>query len=951
MNISSLKIKISIQVIILFLVIALLGGLYIRFTWERIEKYQSENVLQIARNIEAFLPQKDLRALEGKEEEILSPHYQVIKNALKEAVRVNSKARFAYIYTERDGKVYFIADSEPENSKDYSPPGQEYTEAKSEDKQPFRDGKELITSALPDRWGIWRSVYIPIKEETTGKTIAIFGLDYDAKSWNHSLLIDVGESSVLTVLLLFVLLLFFIIKTRNTSLKNEIAERKRVKKTILMLAHAVRSIGDCVSITDMKDNLLFVNNALLKTYQYEEHELLGKSIEILRSPNNPPAVTEEILLSTLQGGWRGELLNRKKDGNEFPVFITTSVIYDENSQPVALIGVATDITERKQAESTLQESEARFRLMADTAPVLIWKADTGSLRDYFNQSWLDFTGHKLEQEIGNGWAEGVHPDDFRKCIETYIDAFKAHQKFSVEFRLRRFDGEYRWFLDNGVPRVTTDGKFEGYIGTCIDITEQKNTQRVLLKARQEAESANKAKSVFLANMSHEIRTPLNAIIGFSQLMNRDQHLTDLQKEYILSIIRAGEHLLSLINDILELSKMEAGRMELNPRNIDLYSLLADIHMIFKEPAQTKHLQFIFETAADLPKYALIDDNKLRRIYINLIGNAIKFTNEGGVAVRTRIDKMNEQKSRLIVDIQDSGPGISVEESDKLFKHFVQTSSGINNSSGTGLGLALSRELAILMGGDITVVSEAGKGSIFTFQVEIEAGTAEDIHDLIKRRVIGIDKVQNNYRILVVDDKEENLQVVVNLLRIAGFETMEAVNGLDAIMKFEKWNPHLILMDMRMPVMDGYEATRRIKLTEKGKQVPIIALTASSLEDEQRKTVALSMQGYIRKPFRESELFGTIGNVLGIKYFYEEEAPFDLEKYHTDDVAITEDIGKLPIELVSKMQDAVAVADLDLLIELINSIDTENYNLVRHLMALANNFDYEYLQRILSKKDI
>jgi len=306
---------------------------------------------------------------------------------------------------------------------------------------------------------------------------------------------------------------------------------------------------------------------------------------------------------------------------------------------------------------------------------------------------------------------------------------------------------------------------------------------------------------------------------------------------------------------------------------------------------------------------------------------------------------------LIAEIQDSGMGIPENELSKLFKHFVQTSTGISKSSGSGLGLALSRELAVLMGGGITVTSEVGKGSVFTFQVEIKIGKAGAHENIIRKRVAGIEKGQENYRILVVDDKVENLQVVVNLLKMVGFETMEAVNGVEAITKFEAWNPHLILMDMRMPVMDGYEATRRIKLTEKGTLTPIVALTASSFENERRKTIALGMQGHIRKPFRESELFGTIGNVLGIKYIYEEESSITHEKYYASNEAIADDISKLPSKLVSQMIDAVAVADLDRLIELIHTIESSNLDLAYHLIDLANNYDYTYLKQLLIKKEV
>jgi len=471
----------------------------------------------------------------------------------------------------------------------------------------------------------------------------------------------------------------------------------------------------------------------------------------------------------------------------------------------------------------------------------------------------------------------------------------------------------------------------------------------------EAERANKSKSVFLANISHEIRTPLNAIIGFSQLMNRDKHFTDSQKEYNISIIRAGEHLLALINDILELSKVEAGRVVLNPANVDLYSLFEDIKLIFKDRAKSKHLQFIFETADDLPRYVTVDENKLRQIFVNLIGNAIKFTEKGGVAVRTRIEKIIKDKGTqnflLIAEIQDSGPGIPENELGKLFRHFEQTSSGIQKGSGTGLGLALSRELALLLGGNITVSSEVGKGSVFSFFVKIGEGKIETSKDIITRRVISLEKDQVNYRVLVVDDREENLRVAVNLLKLVGFETNEAVNGQDAIEKFEEWNPDLILMDMRMPVMDGYEAIRRIKSTEKGKLIPVIALTASTFEEEHKKIELLGLHGYIRKPFRENELFNTVGKVLGVKYIYEEEKILSSEtRYFKDDGAIGEDISKLPDSVITQMQYAVSTADIDLLSELINSVEPENSELAQELRTHADNYDYDYLNQILNIKE-
>ena len=287
---------------------------------------------------------------------------------------------------------------------------------------------------------------------------------------------------------------------------------------------------------------------------------------------------------------------------------------------------------------------------------------------------------------------------------------------------------------------------------------------------------------------------------------------------------------------------------------------------------------------------------------------------------------------------------------KLFKQFEQTSAGILKNSGTGLGLALSRELAVLMGGNITVASEEGKGSVFTIHVVLKEGKSEVSEAAPAKRVICIDNPQKAYRVLVVDDKQENRQVVVNLLNLTGFETKEAVNGEDAISKFEAWEPHLILMDVRMPVMDGYEATRLIKSTEKGRQTPVIAVTASSLEEEKKNEIAFEIQGYVRKPFHESELFYTIGKVLGIEYIYEEEKPVNASSRYPDNAALIDaDLAKLPDDLVLLMQKAVNSANLSRLIEIIKGIEIDNSELSKHLMTLAVDYKYDSLLQLLNRR--
>ena len=646
----------------------------------------------------------------------------------------------------------------------------------------------------------------------------------------------------------------------------------------------------------------------------------------------------------------------RPDGSIVWINDKSKIIIDQNGKPTRIDGVSRDITERKRVEEELRIKEERYRLLAQNTRDVVYTMNLDGTITFVSPAVELLCGLTVDEAMHQPLDKILTPD-FQVISIGYVQQLYA--AFVAGQPLPDFHGELEYYRkDMSIlmtesfcyPVLENDGSSVSMIGVTRDITERKKAETELLKAKADAEAANNSKSTFLANMSHEIRTPLNAIIGFSQLMNREKSLTESQKEYVTSINRAGEHLLKLINDVLELSKIEAGRVELKPTNFDIHALFNDLQMIFKERIHDKQLQMIFEIPDDLPKYVVADDQKLRQILINLIGNAIKFTNIGGVTMRPRVVKGNDDTGRLIVEIEDTGHGISEDELGKLFMQFEQTSAGIKNAGGTGLGLALSRELALLMGGNITVTSQEGKGSVFTVDVQIKEGKPEAVESASTKRVTGIENPQETYRILVVDDKEENRQVIVNFLALVGFQTSEATNGEEALAKFEQWNPHLILMDMRMPVMDGYEATRRIKATEKGKQTPVIAVTASSFEDEKKKNFALEIQGCVRKPFHENELFAAIGKALGIEYIYEEEKTTPPPSKYLDNAALVEDdIARLPEELVLNIKDAVEVADFHLLLELIRTIEKENSELAIHLLSKANNYDYGYFMKLLVPK--
>lgn len=430
------------------------------------------------------------------------------------------------------------------------------------------------------------------------------------------------------------------------------------------------------------------------------------------------------------------------------------------------------------------------------------------------------------------------------------------------------------------PILDQDGHLRGHLLLAQDVTEQEQARR----ARDRAEAASAAKSAFLSHMSHELRTPLNAILGFSQLLARDRTLGREPRRHLAVIERSGRHLLELINGVLDLSKIEAGRLALVEARFAPARLIADIEVMFRDMAAEKGLAFSVHGPA-LPSALLGDERKLRQILINLVGNALKFTERGSVVVRASAPDFAEslaagEPCRLCFEIEDTGPGIEEAARAKLFRAFSSGSSG--PTSGTGLGLVISRELVRALGGEIHVASTPGRGSTFSFDVRLAiAPDAEPAEVRDKRSVMSIVPGQEPIRILIADDREENRDLLVELLTGVGFEVRSVPNGRDAIEQWEAWQPHLIWMDMRMPVLDGYEATRRIKATPRGQSTVIIALTASAFEQDRQEVLAAGCDDFVRKPLRDTEVFEKIASHLGVRYVYDEGEDRPSEPYPPD----------------------------------------------------------------------
>ena len=464
------------------------------------------------------------------------------------------------------------------------------------------------------------------------------------------------------------------------------------------------------------------------------------------------------------------------------------------------------------------------------------------------------------------------------------------------------------------------------------LVERRQAREALRIAKEEAEEANRAKSTFLANMSHELRSPLNAILGFAQLLDRSAHLDGEEHDNLGIIHRSGEHLLALINDVLELSRIEAGRTVLEETAFDVYQLFESLGDMFRLRAEGKGLQLICEYTDGVPRYARADEGKLRQILINLLGNAVKFTEEGGVALRAQWSE-----GRLFCEVEDTGPGIAADELPTLFEPFVQTQSGRQAHTGTGLGLAISQQFAQLMGGQIAATSREGKGSTFRLDLPMAAAEAAELPDAEEsRRVIGLAKGHSEWRVLVVDDVEDNRLLLRQVLEPVGFAVREAQNGQQAIEVWQTWQPHLICMDMRMPVLDGYAATRQIKELAGGQTTKIIALTASAFTEDRQKVLDAGCDDFVRKPLSEQELFEKMREHLGLAYVYEGEeqgavAPTELTR---------EALAVLPAAWRRAAYEAAEVASEEQLEALLVELDAEHAALGATLIPLVRDFRFD-----------
>ena len=606
------------------------------------------------------------------------------------------------------------------------------------------------------------------------------------------------------------------------------------------------SAKDGILILDAKTGMIDdVNPFLINMLGYSKEDFIEKKIWDIGSFKDIVANKEKF--SDLQHNEYVRYddlplvtVNGKKVYVEF-----ISNVYLVNNEKVIQCNIR-DISQRKKALADLMEKDIQYRNLANSGVALIWTSDTDKLCNYFNEPWLKFTGRTLEQELGNGWAEGVHPEDIANCMEIFVSAFDKYELFDTEYRLKNAEGKYVWIRDIGTPNYNSKGEFTGYIGHCFDISEKKCSEKELVNAKERAEESDRLKTAFLQNMSHEIRTPLNGIIGFSKLLLTENISSSDIEEFTNIIISSGHRLIEIVNNILDISKILTGQVTVQLQPLLLNDVFHDMQAFFEVSANDNQIELCYDNNGSDNTTILTDETKLRQILTNLIYNSIKFTHSGKINFGYEV-----VENYVMIYVKDTGIGIPEENHEKVFERFVQSEQTLaRNYEGAGLGLSICKGLVELLGGRIWLDSTFGKGTTMSF---ILPYTIEnDINDLIIKKD---DKMPDTLsgKILIVEDDNISEKYLTILLENSGLNIIQANNGLEAF-ECVRNTPDidLILMDMRMPVMDGMTATKMIKKIRP--DIPIIAQTAYSFSNEKEQILSIGCDDYISKPIEPGKLF-------------------------------------------------------------------------------------------------
>jgi two-component system sensor histidine kinase/response regulator len=772
---------------------------------------------------------------------------------------------------------------------------------------------------------------------------------------------------------------------------TDISERKQAEARFRILFEQSSDAHLLIANNRITD----CNLAALHSFElHEEHELLGRDFLSLSSEVQPDGHQakekwlQRVQETQIKGSSRFEWTFRRQSGQLFPVEATTTPITIEATEMMLLVW--RDITERKREEmrrvsqahilkwiasgknldtvlkalvldieEQLPKVRAMILLLNDNDSEFLLGAAPSLPQSFQTQvDHLPFAPHTLTCGDAAFFKQGMYSHKISEdtAWEPFWEITEDHHMvacwsepiFSSD---KKVLGTIAFIYRNAASQTQEERRILDYSTHLAGIAiERHRIEKGLLAAKEAAEEANRAKSRFLSNMSHELRTPLNAILGFSQLLNGDETLGPEQKGLLDNINRSGEHLLNLINDVLEMSKIEAGRTTLREDTFDLWSLLKNLVAMFEFHAKSSGLDISMDMDPEVPHFVHADGAKLRQILINLLSNAIKFTKEGFVKLTIAKGSEMPQKSQKTTEVpqvflsfvvSDSGVGIPFEDQTKLFSPFVQTESGLSSQQGTGLGLAICREFVALMNGEIEVSSQPGIGSTFSFMIPVGK-----VHYLSKERsdqntIIGLVEGVQPPKILIVEDQERNRELLEKLFEKVGFQTEEAFNGKEALEKWRTFEPDLIVMDKRMPVMDGEETVKRIRLQTKVRQPKIMALTASAFSEDRDAMLKAGCDAFISKPFVGQHVLETVAKLLGLRFKYRKENPLKTTITDTLDENASENLFKeLPKDLLEQVYDATILGDFQLIENLIAKMSKKAPQAAEVLQHHLHRFEYD-----------
>jgi PAS domain S-box-containing protein len=776
---------------------------------------------------------------------------------------------------------------------------------------------------------------------------------------------------------------------------RDVTERKKEEEKQAqerrILEEIINSLPGVFYMNDSQTTLVQWNRRLEQVTGYTAEELASKKAFDFFLAEDRALVASRLQKVFAEGQADVEACFLTHDGRAIPYYFTASRI--DLGGEAYFVGLGIDVTAHKEAEDALQRAHdtlerrvaertaelAEEKQVADhiinSLPGIFYVYDDQSRLIRWNDRHRELTGYRDEELLHKSVLEFFAPED-QELIARRLEQLYGEGAAQAEAPILTKAGDQIPMLFTGV--LTTLGGQTVFMGLGIDITVRKKVEAELeayrdhleelvaqrtaelQRARDAAEAANRAKSAFLANMSHELRTPLNAILGLAQVLEHDSDLAASQKEALDIIGRSGEHLLDLVNDVLEISRIEAGRASLNLAEFDLYRTLNRLEEMVGVQAKRRGLALLFERTENVPRYVRCDERKLRQVLLNLLTNAVKFTTVGSVRLRISSQEMPPDSVlasayRLLrFEVQDTGVGIAPAEAESLFEPFVQGERGQQGLGGAGLGLTISHEYAQLMGGEISVSSpppvpltngagvQSGPGTLFTVTLPMELVDASEPDSYLStRRAIALAPhwpAAAPPRILVVDDSEENRVVLRKMLERVGFAVKEAAGGEEAVDLHTSWQPHLIWMDIRMPGVDGYKATRRIRQKGNSKlaAVPIIAVTASAFEQDRAAVLAAGCDDFVRKPFRRSEVLEVTARHLGIEYLYE-QLPGNLEGKGDRLFFLPlapDDLRDLPDAWVNDLLQVARRGRAGQILALIEEIESEHPQLARGLRALV-----------------